>query len=92
MYITASAPSRNSLGAVNGIAQTGVSAMRAVGPACATSFFALSVEKNLLGGNLIYVILALTTLVGFAVVQLLPDEPWPRTDKDVNQEDLQSQP
>jgi hypothetical protein len=92
MYVTASSPSPNSLGAVNGLAQTGTSVMRAVGPACATSFFAFSVGKNLLGGNLIYVVLTLTTLVAFAAVRLLPDEPWPRADKDVNQEDLQNKP
>ena len=78
MFVTASSPSRDSLGAVNGLAQTATSVMRMLGPASTTSFFAFCVEKNLLGGNLIYLVLILLTIVGFAAAQLLPDEPWPR--------------
>jgi hypothetical protein len=89
MYVTASAPSTNSLGAVNGIAHTGASGMRTVGPACATSFFAFSIERNVLGGNLVYVTLTLAMLAAFAAAQRLPDEPWPRKDKSFDQEGLQ---
>ncbi|KAF4596671.1 hypothetical protein EYR38_008059 [Pleurotus pulmonarius] len=50
IYISASAPSRSLLGATNGLAQTTVSIMRAIGPAAANSLFSLSIEKQYLGG------------------------------------------
>ncbi|KAF8878528.1 major facilitator superfamily domain-containing protein [Infundibulicybe gibba] len=50
MYITASPPNEHSLGATNGLAQTTVSLVRTLGPTISTSLFALSAEKNLMGG------------------------------------------
>jgi hypothetical protein len=57
MFITASAPTNTVLGAINGLGQTSASAARAVGPALATSLFAVSKERDLLGGNAVYVVL-----------------------------------
>ena len=57
MFITASAPSKNVLGAINGASQTTVSIARAFGPALAASLFAFSKERNILNGNAVYVIL-----------------------------------
>ncbi|KAG1906461.1 major facilitator superfamily domain-containing protein [Suillus fuscotomentosus] len=57
MVITASAPTSNVLGAINGLGQTSASAARVVGPALATSLFAASKEYNLLGGNAVFVVL-----------------------------------
>ncbi|KAG2342104.1 MFS general substrate transporter [Suillus weaverae] len=57
MFITASAPTRNTLGAINGLGQTSSSMARAVGPVLATSLFAASKQHNLLGGNAVFVIL-----------------------------------
>lgn len=57
MFITASAPSKNVLGAVNGLSQTSASLARVVGPAFATSLFAFSKEHNILNGNAVYVVL-----------------------------------
>jgi hypothetical protein len=76
MFVTSSAPSRASLGATNGLAQTATSFMRAVGPACTTSLFALSVEKNLAGGRLVYWIIISLTFIALAASRYLPDEPW----------------
>jgi hypothetical protein len=78
MFVTTSSPTQDSLGAVNGLARTATSIMRAIGPAAATSFFAVSVERNILGGNLVYFVLILLTIVAFAAAPLLPHEPWPR--------------
>jgi Na+-transporting methylmalonyl-CoA/oxaloacetate decarboxylase gamma subunit len=78
MYVTTSAPTRDSLGSVNGLAQTATSFMRAIGPASATSFFAISIEKDFLGGNLAYIVLALLTVLAYGVGELLPKELWPR--------------
>ncbi|CAE7170305.1 unnamed protein product [Rhizoctonia solani] len=57
IYVNSSAPSKDSLGTLNGISQTIISIIRAIGPAASTSLFALSVEKNILGGNFVYAIL-----------------------------------
>ncbi|KAG2335744.1 hypothetical protein BDR05DRAFT_993464 [Suillus weaverae] len=54
MYITAASPNRASVGATNRFAQVIVSVMCTVGPAAANSAFSISIEKQYLGGNLIY--------------------------------------
>ncbi|CAE6444371.1 unnamed protein product [Rhizoctonia solani] len=67
LLVNRSAPSRRSLGTVNGLAQMVASASRALGPAAATSLFAISVQKNLLGGSLIWFVLA---AIGMALAQI----------------------
>ncbi|KAG2057779.1 MFS general substrate transporter [Suillus hirtellus] len=57
MLITASAPTNNVLGAINGLGQTSASVARVVGSTLATSLFAASKEYNLLGGNAVFVVL-----------------------------------
>jgi hypothetical protein len=81
LFITASAPDKSSLGAINGLAQTTVSIARAIGPACATSLFAFSTEFNLLGGYAVYVILIGVVAVSSAVASKLPSQLW-NDDKD----------
>ncbi|KAF5334851.1 hypothetical protein D9758_014286 [Tetrapyrgos nigripes] len=66
LLINNSAPSRDTLGTLNGIAQSASSLARAFGPATATSLFALSNEHNLLGGQLVHVV-----LVGVRLLSLL---------------------
>ncbi|QRV90476.1 major facilitator superfamily transporter [Ceratobasidium sp. AG-Ba] len=61
MFITSAAPSKSSLGTLNGISQTTISICRAFGPAAATCLFALSTEQNLLGGWLYMRYLAVLT-------------------------------
>ena len=74
MFITASAPAKNVLGAINGLGQTTASIARAVGPALTTSLFAFSKEHNVLNGNAIYVILIILA-GGFRWLgSQLPDE------------------
>ncbi|KAJ7110829.1 major facilitator superfamily domain-containing protein [Mycena crocata] len=79
MFITASAP-KSSRGSANGLAQTSVAIARAIGPAMSTSLFSLSVQHNLLGGYLVYLIFFV--LSGFALVLAgrLPDEVWDDVD------------
>ena len=74
MFITASAPTKNVLGAINGLGQTTVSMARAVGPALATSLFAFSKEHNVLGGNAVYVVLIMLAGVLKWLASQLPDE------------------
>ncbi|KAF8834403.1 hypothetical protein BDN67DRAFT_992671 [Paxillus ammoniavirescens] len=75
MYISASAPNQKSLGAVNGLSQTTTSAVRAIGPAMATSMFAYSVQHNLLGGHAVYLVLAAITLATSHFGAMLPADP-----------------
>ncbi|KAG1746536.1 major facilitator superfamily domain-containing protein [Suillus paluster] len=74
MFITASAPAKNVLGVINGLAQTSSSVARAVGPALATSLFAFSTEHNLLNGNVVFVLLIMLAGVQSWLASQLPDE------------------
>ena len=75
MYISSAAPKR-SLGATNGIAQTMVAIQRTVGPAAVASLFAFSLDNNILGGNLAYVVVLATVWIGLGVASLLPENTW----------------
>ena len=76
MYISTAAPNKRSLGATNGIAQTMAAIQRTVGPASAASLFAFSLENNILGGNLAYVVMLAVVLVGLGVATQLPNKTW----------------
>jgi MFS family permease len=65
MFVTAAAP-KSSRGTVNGLSQTSVAIARAIGPAMSTSLFSFSVQHNLLGGYLVY--LVFFVLSGFALL------------------------
>ncbi|KAM6504169.1 Major facilitator superfamily domain containing protein [Amanita muscaria] len=80
VYITTSPPNKNSLGATNGVAQTMVSVARAIGPGLATSLFALSLEKNLLGGYAVYVVLFLFSCISLLFAVRLPPQVWDEMD------------
>ncbi|KAG1767185.1 MFS general substrate transporter [Suillus placidus] len=74
MFITASAPAKSVLGAVNGLGQTSASMARVVGPAFATSLFAFSKEHNILNGNAVYVVLIMLAGVLRLLGSQLPDD------------------
>jgi MFS family permease len=74
LFITASAPAKNVLGAVYGLGQTSASMARAFGPALATSLFAFSKEHNLMNGNAVYVIFIILGGVMSWLGSQLPDE------------------
>ncbi|KAF8490099.1 MFS general substrate transporter [Russula emetica] len=76
MYVSSSAPSRRSLGATNGLAQTVVSIQRTVAPAAAASLFAFSLNNNILGGNFTYVVLTALVCVGLCIAAQLPKNTW----------------
>ena len=75
MFITRAAPNKQSLGSVNGLAQSLTSIARAIGPALSTSLFAFSKEYNVLGGNLVYVVLAILATILVSLSHRLPDLP-----------------
>ena len=74
LLVTRAAPSRRSLGTVNGLAQMVASGSRAIGPWFATSLFAASIKHNLLGGNLVWMILALVALLGVVAACRIPTD------------------
>ncbi|KAG1774830.1 major facilitator superfamily domain-containing protein [Suillus placidus] len=80
LFITASAPTNNVLGAINGLGQTSAAVARAVGPALATSLFAASKEHNLLGGNAVFVVLIMLAGGLRWLASQLPDEVQDRDD------------
>ncbi|KAF8875781.1 major facilitator superfamily domain-containing protein [Infundibulicybe gibba] len=75
-------PSKRYLGATNGLSQMGVSLARAVGPALATSLFSFSVERNMLGGYAVYVILFCISCLAIFLAVLLPENMWEEQDDD----------
>ncbi|KAF8135016.1 MFS general substrate transporter [Boletus edulis] len=72
MFITRAAPNKQSLGSVHGLSQSLTSAARAIGPVLMTSLFAVSKEYNILGGNLVYVILVILTAILVMLSRRLP--------------------
>lgn len=79
LYVQAASPSQATLGATNGISQTGASIARSIGPASATSLFALSAQRpDLMGGNLVYWAFGFMTVLSIAASRMLPVEPHAR--------------
>ncbi|KAG9105130.1 hypothetical protein FRC07_009591 [Ceratobasidium sp. 392] len=74
IFVTSAAPSKSSLGTLNGISQTTISAMRAIGPATATSLFAVSIDKQLLGGWFVYAVLAGVNAGGLVASRWLKEQ------------------
>ncbi|KAJ8692988.1 hypothetical protein PTI98_010245 [Pleurotus ostreatus] len=74
LFIIAAVPGQNSLATVNGLTQMVSSIMRSLAPSISSSLFSLSVEHNLLGGYLVYLIIVLTIMVGLYAASRLPDK------------------
>lgn len=72
IFIAAASPNKASLGATNGLSQTTVSMMRAIGPAIATSLFSMTVEHGYLHGQLVYLVLLLIVAASVFCATLLP--------------------
>ncbi|KAI6110870.1 MFS general substrate transporter [Pisolithus croceorrhizus] len=73
VFVTKAAPNKYSLGTMNGLSQTTTSIARSMGPATFTSLFAFSKEYNLLGGNLVYVVLLLLLCLLVFLSRRLPE-------------------
>ncbi|EIW54332.1 MFS general substrate transporter [Trametes versicolor FP-101664 SS1] len=78
IFITSSAANNRALGATNGIAQFIASVVRALGPVASTSLFAVSLQRNWLGGYGVYPIMIALALVLFTVSTHLPRNLWPK--------------
>ncbi|KAG8945425.1 hypothetical protein FRC04_000800 [Tulasnella sp. 424] len=73
IMVKAAAPNQESLGSTFGLAQSVQCVARAAGPAVTSSLFAISIDKNLLGGNFVWVVLILVALYGVEVVRRLEE-------------------
>ncbi|KAF7369821.1 MFS domain-containing protein [Mycena venus] len=73
IFIMDAAPSRASLGSVNGLAQMVGTVLRSVAPSFSSSLFALSAEhREIVGGNLVFIVLVVATLGAVRFSLLLP--------------------
>ncbi|KAG8989398.1 hypothetical protein FRB90_002252 [Tulasnella sp. 427] len=69
MVVKSAAPNQESLGSTFGLAQSVACVARAAGPAFASSIFAVSVDKKLLGGNFVWVVMVLVALYGVSATR-----------------------
>ncbi|KAI0714269.1 MFS general substrate transporter [Cerioporus squamosus] len=76
IFVTSAAPNKTSIGATNGVAQLAASVVRAIGPAAATSLFALSVEGNWFNGYGVYAIFIVLSCLSMLVGIPLPRRSW----------------
>ena len=72
MSVTRAAPSKQSLGSVNGLNESLASIARVVG-ALSASLFAASKQYNIMGGNFVYVVLAILVTILVVLSQRLPE-------------------
>ncbi|KAI5827165.1 MFS general substrate transporter [Schizophyllum commune Tattone D] len=73
ILINNAAPSRESLGQLNGLVQSTGSLARAFGPAGITSLFAFSQEHHLLDGQLVHLVLITIALIAYVLTGRLRD-------------------
>ena len=76
--MTLSAPNKRSLGTTNGLAAAATAAIRSIGPAFVTTLFAISVERQIFNGLLVYAVLFMIVFISLAAASFLPDneEDW----------------
>ncbi|KAK0522764.1 hypothetical protein OC834_006150 [Tilletia horrida] len=73
LLVINSAPHPGALGTLNGLSQTLASLSRAFGPLVSTSLFAFSVSHpNVLGGNLVWLVMAALSFVCWALTLRIP--------------------
>lgn len=60
------------LGSINGIVQMAGCAARTIAPISASSLFSISMERQLLGGDLVYLVVVGIILAGIAFSLALP--------------------
>ncbi|PBP26011.1 major facilitator superfamily transporter [Diplocarpon rosae] len=75
-------PSPNTLGTLNALALTLVSATRTVGPAIFASMFAFGAHSQVLGGYLIWVVLISIALMGLVSLRWYPERAEGRLEND----------
>ncbi|KAF8637710.1 hypothetical protein AX17_002632, partial [Amanita inopinata Kibby_2008] len=77
IYVTAAAPTRKSLGAMNGIVWTVAAITQAVAPTTATSLFSFSAKSNLFWGYAVYAVLFTLSCFSVLLALKLPNNTRP---------------
>ena len=72
IFITKASPSPSALGRTHAAAQTTYSLTGAIGPVITTSLVAASVQHNLLGGSLAYIVMAAVDFAALYLATFLP--------------------
>ncbi|KAJ7135733.1 major facilitator superfamily domain-containing protein [Mycena epipterygia] len=75
MYIVSSSPRPSALSSTNSIAQMVSTILRAMAPFIASALFAVSIEWNIAGGYMVYIILLGVVTAGILSSFLLPGDP-----------------
>ncbi|KAH9810157.1 major facilitator superfamily domain-containing protein [Melampsora americana] len=86
MLTKASSPSPASLGTLNGMMQTCRSFAQAIGPILGSSLFALSVSEQILGGHLVWIVLALVSVLAQLCSHRIPSDRGITTKRNVQGE------
>ncbi|EGF99297.1 uncharacterized protein MELLADRAFT_94767 [Melampsora larici-populina 98AG31] len=74
MLIKMLSPSSTTLGTLNGMMQTCRAFAQAIGPMLGTSLFAISISTGILGGNLVWIVLALISVLAQLCSRRIPNE------------------
>ncbi len=72
VLIVQSAPDPAVLGTVNGLAQMLSSGLRGVAPALASSLFSMTLDRNLAGGFMVYIIMSMLALMAVGSGCMIP--------------------
>ncbi|KZT32312.1 MFS general substrate transporter [Sistotremastrum suecicum HHB10207 ss-3] len=72
IFLTSAAPTRDSIGSTVGLGQTFAAISRSIGPSLAGALFAVSIEKSILGGDFVYLVLVCIVLVSLVGTLYLP--------------------
>ncbi|KAF7985321.1 hypothetical protein HWV62_6509 [Athelia sp. TMB] len=75
VLLSQAAPTKSSLGAINGLAQTVACTMRIFAPFISSSLFSLSQERNLLGGTMVFWIIELVVILGVVAASRIEEPP-----------------
>ncbi|KAJ3504556.1 hypothetical protein NLJ89_g7875 [Agrocybe chaxingu] len=75
ILLVQSIPEGGPMGMLNGVAQMLSSGTRSIAPTFASSLFSVSLQRQLLGGNLVYLVLISLVLAGIQAAQFLSNPP-----------------
>jgi len=75
IILSDTAPTKSSLGAINGLAQTVACTMRIFAPFIASSLFSLSQEREILGGTMVFWIIEAVVVAGVVASFRIEDAP-----------------
>lgn len=87
MLVKMLSPSSTSLGTLNGMMQTCRAFAQAIGPMLGTSLFAISISTGILGGNLVWIVLALISVLAQLCSRRIPNEIEMPKEEAISEED-----